>query len=492
MRAFDAACGVRWAITEDGLRQVLSVAAREQADIEQARRLAEERRQTHALAVLPGRPLPQTHAVTLRDGVATVPIHGPIFRHANLLTELSGATSVEFLAHDLGRALADPTVRAIVLDVDSPGGQADGINELATLIRDGRAEKPITAYVGGQACSAAYWLASAAHEVVVDETAILGSIGAVMAVPRPEARSAAEVAFVSSQSPHKRPDMTTAEGQAQYQTLVDDLAAVFIGSVATNRGVDEATVLADFGRGGVLVGRKAVVAGLADRTGSFESVVAEHVSGVWGERPVPPSRPSAAKGSPMPETLWDQLKRSLSGEPTVQASSGQAPPPLTQESPMTEPTTDTLTPAGPLAGTLLRSDPDPEIERLRSELTRERTTHAEVQARLYADGLQRSGTILPAAHAAVVDAYRQAALDDQERPAATARVELVKALFDGRPDQTQPLTTEQVPSAELVALPPRATTPDPAAPAAMTEERRRELLGLSQLGRAALAQNGAK
>jgi ClpP class serine protease len=81
--------------------------------------------------------------------------------------------------------------------------------------------------------------------------------------------------FISSQSPMKNADPATEEGGAHIQGVVDAMAQVFVEAVATYRGVDTQTVLSDFGKGGILVGQQAVSAGLADRIGNFEGVLAE-------------------------------------------------------------------------------------------------------------------------------------------------------------------------------------------------------------------------
>lgn len=255
-----------WAIAPESLETIRAIAARDGEGPE-------------AVAARLGRPLQNARAVTVRDGVAVVPVMGPIFRYANLFAEVSGATSLEMLALDFTRAVDDPTVSAIVLEIDSPGGQATGIAEFAGMVR--ASAKPVTAYVGGIGASAAYWIAAAAHQVVVSTTAELGSVGAVLAVPKGRAQKGVEVAeFVSSQSPAKRPDPDSDAGRAELQSRVDDLASVFIADVARYRGTTEEAVMANFGRGGVRIGEKAVKAGMADRLGTLESVIA----GLSGKR----------------------------------------------------------------------------------------------------------------------------------------------------------------------------------------------------------------
>lgn len=263
-----------WAIDQAVLGQILEIAER-------------ENEAPQAVAAKLGRPLENAYDVEYRDGVAILPVAGPLFRYANLFTMVSGATSYDMLARDFAAAMANPQVKSILLNIDSPGGEANGVSEFADMIHAARGTKPIMAYVGGQASSAAYWIASAADEIVMDETAIAGSIGAVMSVQ--DTREADAKAgkkrydIVSSQSPDKRLDPTTDDGRAKLQVLLDSLADVFIDKVARNRGVSRDTVLSDFGKGGVFVGQAAVAAGLADRLGSFEAVVAELQRGKQGQ-----------------------------------------------------------------------------------------------------------------------------------------------------------------------------------------------------------------
>jgi ClpP class serine protease len=250
--ALDLILGDAWAIQPEALEQILAIAQRLNDSPE-------------AVAAKLGRPLENTRRATARDGSAIIPVTGPIFRRANLFTEISGATSVEVLASDIQAALDDPAIVRLVLEIDSPGGQATGIAELAAMIR--ASAKPVIAYVDGMGASAAYWLAVAAHELVLSSTALVGSIG-VVASYRPERDGPIKV--ISSQSPLKQATPDTAEGRAEVQRVIDRIASIFIADVARYRGVSTETVLADFGQGGVLVGEDAVAVGMATRLGTFE------------------------------------------------------------------------------------------------------------------------------------------------------------------------------------------------------------------------------
>ncbi|MBY7933445.1 S49 family peptidase [Vibrio parahaemolyticus] len=221
-------------------------------------------------------------------GVALISVSGVISRYANLFTNICGGTTTQMLAQDFTQALNDPAIKGIVFDCDSPGGEANGIHELAEMIYQARGKKPIIAYVGGMACSACYWIASACDEVVMDATATAGSIGTVLQMRRRKQKEDDEfetIEIVSSQSPNKRQDPGTDKGREAYQKHLDDLAEVFVQRVARNMNVERDTVINDFGGGGILVGQAAVDKGMAHRLGSLEGVIAELKTGK--KKPMP-------------------------------------------------------------------------------------------------------------------------------------------------------------------------------------------------------------
>jgi ClpP class serine protease len=235
--------------------------------------------QVKALQAREGAELDNTRETTVRDGVAVIPLYGPLMRHASVFSAISGATSYADLRKDLQVALDDPTVKAIVFDIDSPGGEVDGCGEFATSIFDARAVKPIVAYVGGTGASAAYWIASACTKIVCSKTAFLGSIGVrsmlVDDSKRTLAEGVREVDIISSKSPGKRDRPVDDEVIARAQTHVDALADVFIAAVALHRGTTPDDVAANYGSGDVLIGESAVSAKLADEIGNLETLLVE-------------------------------------------------------------------------------------------------------------------------------------------------------------------------------------------------------------------------
>lgn len=260
MRALSALINSPWCITEDALKTILTIAKRENPELS-------------AVETQLGRKLEYARSVTERGGVATIPVDGPIFRKANLFTSMSGATSVEILAKDFTTALHNPQVKAILLAIDSPGGEVTGVHEFAEMVHQARGVKPIVAYVEGLGASAAYWIASACDSIICDPTAMLGSIGVIAALDNSSDPNS--ITFVSAKSPNKHPDMATDAGRAQIQALIDATAEVFIADVARNRGVTTEAVVERFGAGGLKVGADAVTAGLADKLGSYEQALTD-------------------------------------------------------------------------------------------------------------------------------------------------------------------------------------------------------------------------
>lgn len=267
-RAIEAVLAAPWAITDEGMELVAAVASREH---EYAAGNLE------ALEAKLGRPLANTQRMTVRDGgVALLPIQGPLFGKANLMTQVSGATSYDMLATDLNTALNDPAVKSIVAVINSPGGVVDGASELAAMIKGARGNKPMVAFVEGQMCSAALWIGSAFDSIVAADTAQIGSLGVQMGL-RLAAPKAGEKSytFISSISPLKNADPGTEAGATAIKKVVDDLGMVFAEAVAANRGQKIDHVLENYGKGAVAVAADALARGMIDSIGTLEGIVSK-------------------------------------------------------------------------------------------------------------------------------------------------------------------------------------------------------------------------
>lgn len=257
-----------WAMLDEYLALMVAVVERDLNTTDDTMELIQRRL---------GTPVYGTRETMVSGGVAVVPVAGPLFRYANLFTEISGATSYERLASDIGIVMDDPEVTHVVFDINSPGGEVDGASELAALIASYRGVKPMTAFVSGLGASAAFWIAAAADRIVIADTGMAGSIGAVLAVANRADEDEEVLEFVSSFAPDKRldpfsPDADEAtRARAKLQALVDKVGTVFAENVADLRGMTVEDVMAT--RGGMFVGTDAVGAGLADDVGTLEQLV---------------------------------------------------------------------------------------------------------------------------------------------------------------------------------------------------------------------------
>jgi ClpP class serine protease len=261
-----------WAIQSDWLHAIWAIATRQPKLSEKNGGNWTERNIEAAVGPGPKR-LEGTRYAVVDDNIAVVPIFGPIFPRANMMTEMSGATSADMLKRDIGLSVANPSVHAIMMLVDSPGGAVSGVSAVADAVFTARGAKPIISHVSGTAASAAYWIASAANEIRLERTGIVGSIGVAALVPRqvaPDASGEINVEIVSSSAPNKRPDPESDDGRAEIVRSLDAIEAAFIIDVARGRGVTAKVVKSDFGQGGVRIGSDAVQHRMADRVSSYE------------------------------------------------------------------------------------------------------------------------------------------------------------------------------------------------------------------------------
>ena len=207
----------------------------------------------------------------LPDGTAVVSLVGPLYAESApwWLVWATDGTTYGRVIHAVTRAVDDPLVQRVVLDVDSPGGMVTGVVEAAAALREIAARKPVVAYARGYCASAAYWLASQCNEVTASPTAGVGSIGVVVHIyDRDRMLSDAGVdhyVVTNSDSPRKAPDLSDEDGRADVQRMCDVVADAFYAAVATGRGVDDAWARESMGRGAVLVGADALAARLIDR-----------------------------------------------------------------------------------------------------------------------------------------------------------------------------------------------------------------------------------
>jgi signal peptide peptidase SppA len=271
---------------------------------------------------------PTTEAPTQSlPGIAIIPIHGTLVRRALGLEAASGLTSYARIAADLDAALAAPEVTGILLDIDSPGGEAGGVFELAERIRAASAIKPIWAHAGDSAFSAGYAIACAAQRVTLAQTGGVGSIGVIALHIDQSVRNAQNGLSVTAlyAGAHKN-DATphaplTPQATDALQSEIDRLYALFVDHVAQMRGLDVATVRAT--EAALFFGEDAVTAGLADGLASFDATLADFATALRGRGRSPGS--STPLASPMRLALPHPTECSMT-VPTEAAPAPSMPP----------------------------------------------------------------------------------------------------------------------------------------------------------------------
>jgi signal peptide peptidase SppA len=214
------------------------------------------------------------------DGaIGVLPIQGVIGERMNLLDDISGGTSTELISKQFRTMLNDSAVKAIILDVNSPGGVARSVEEIAQEIYDARGIKPIVAQVNTCAASAAYWLASQADEVIVTPSGQAGSIGVyTIHEDVSEMLAAAGIKETMIYSGEYKVlgnefEPLSAEAKSIIQQRIDELAVSFVKGVARGRGVSLSQVNERFGQGLMFGADDLVERGMADKVATMSQTL---------------------------------------------------------------------------------------------------------------------------------------------------------------------------------------------------------------------------
>lgn len=212
----------------------------------------------------------------LRDGVAIIPVVGGLTYRGYGWFWRQSYNDIRAMVR---AALADDQVHAILLDIDSPGGEAAGVFDLVDEIHAARGQKPLHAIANENAFSAAYAIASAADRIHLPRTGAVGSVG-VIAVhfERSAAEQKAGYKFTAIYAGAHKNDFSPHEplsdaARATAQASVDRTWALFVDTVARNRGLSTDAVRAQ--QAAIFDGADAVAAGLADEVADFETVMAK-------------------------------------------------------------------------------------------------------------------------------------------------------------------------------------------------------------------------
>lgn len=249
----------------------LAVAAADDAAVPEASRFAGQRYNRE-----------ETGLVGVADGVAIIHVIGSLVNRGAWVGASSGLVSYEGIAAQIDAAVEGAkrgTIKALAVDINSPGGEATGMFALTAKLRAARDVMPVIAVVNDMAASAAYGIAASADEVVISPTSIVGSVGVVfMHVDRSQAAAKAgvvETAIYAGANKTLGLGPLTTEARASIQSMVDTFYARFLETVELGRGDRTTAEAARATEANIYVGQAAIDAGLADRIGTFDQVLAD-------------------------------------------------------------------------------------------------------------------------------------------------------------------------------------------------------------------------
>ncbi|MGC1784459.1 MAG: S49 family peptidase [Acidobacteriaceae bacterium] len=217
-----------------------------------------------------------------KGSVAVIPIHGMVTHRGSIFSYFFGGGSTEDITQQLRQAVSDPGISAIVLDVDSPGGDTDGVDELAQEIYQARKQKPITAVSNSLCASAAYYLASQANELIASPSSLTGCVGVyTLHQDYSQALNDAGIKMTLIKYGENKAEGNSFEplsdpAHEHLQEMVDTFGEMFDKAVARGRGVKQEDVHKKFGQGRVFDAKKAVKLGMADRVGTLDDALVKH------------------------------------------------------------------------------------------------------------------------------------------------------------------------------------------------------------------------
>lgn len=424
----------------------------------------------------------------VRDGVAVIDLNGVIAMRMNLFTELcEGGTSTEMLAKDFRLCLDSPNIHSIVFNVHSPGGEVFGTNEFAQMVFAARGKKPIKAYVSGYGCSAAYFIACAADEIIGDAQSMTGSIGVVAEWQDPtefyKMLGVDRRVYTSSNAPKKRLDMNKPEDEAEFVAVLDAMEKVFHKFVAKARGVSIEQVRQDFGQGSVLIGADAKAAKMIDRVGSLEEVIAQL------QRQAKKSNFSAVADGGQPKTILQgdedmnlkQKLREFFGSEEMQSilQADEAPAASAGEQSVNTETTETAAVAAVNQPIEEREAfTPPATEQPKPAVTEQQFAQFKESAEIFATSEIQAGRMSPREKEEFIELFAQAAADDHLSPLASGT--RTSRLQTQQKNRKSSLLTEETVNSEtnqiLLAQPSGADA----------DQKKEKLLSSTQLGKRTL------
>lgn len=211
-------------------------------------------------------------------GIAVIPVMGTLVQRSSWMDAMSGITGYAQIESLVSQALDDTDVRGLLLEIDSGGGEANGLFDLVDQIYAARDQKPIWAIANEQAYSAAYAIASSAEKLYMPRTAGVGSVGVIaLHVDQSAKNEKAGLSYTAIHAGAKKNDLSrhaplSETARADLQAEIDRLYGLFTDTVARNRGLDVAAVKAT--EAGLLNPDQAIATGFADGVATLAETIA--------------------------------------------------------------------------------------------------------------------------------------------------------------------------------------------------------------------------
>ncbi|WP_419215240.1 S49 family peptidase [Wolbachia endosymbiont of Rhagoletis cingulata] len=197
-----------------------------------------------------------------------IPIHGILTKKSEVFDDVLGMTSYEKISEEIEEALIDKEVETIILDIDSPGGEVNGLFDLSDFIYQARRKKRIVAIANDDAYSAAYAIASSAEKVLVTRTSGVGSIGVIAShIDQSGFDEKQGIKYTTVFAGSRKNDLNphepiTSESLESLKSEVNRLYGMLVELIARNRNLSVEAIKST--EAGLYFGKKAVEIGLAD------------------------------------------------------------------------------------------------------------------------------------------------------------------------------------------------------------------------------------
>jgi signal peptide peptidase SppA len=227
-------------------------------------------------------PISGERTYSLTQGVALIPISGVLVSgNANPWYDERGYSDIE---NDFSSAMNDTDVKAVALQIGSPGGEVSGLFDLADTLYSMRGNKPVWSILDDHAYSAAYALASATDRIIVPRTGGVGSIGVItmhVDISKMLEDNGVKVSIIQygdRKSDYSLFKPLSVEAQTRLQGHIDSVGEMFVEMVGRNRKLSKTKVRST--EAGIFMGKDGVEAGLADDIMSPQQAFAKLIDSI--------------------------------------------------------------------------------------------------------------------------------------------------------------------------------------------------------------------